>query len=167
LILPGASRRTKKKKSRIRKYCRWNSWFVGSNSYQMQKTIPFLRGVYPDVSEYIEVARITEFHEGQMKKIMAGNQEILLARVKEQFYAVDARCPHLGGDLSEGTLRDTILTCPVHHSQFDLRDGHVVRWTDLTGIRFSIASQQHPPRTLHRYLLRREGEKILINLAGS
>jgi 3-phenylpropionate/trans-cinnamate dioxygenase ferredoxin subunit len=118
----------------------------------------------PDVSEFIEVSRITEFREGQMKKVKAGSQELLLARVKERFYAFDARCPHLDGDLSKGTLADTTLTCPVHHSQFDIRDGHVIRWTDLTGIRLAIASRQHPPRSLHHYTVRVEGDKILVSL---
>ena len=157
----------RKKESGIRKEFRREFLVCRKQQLSVAKDHPLFTEDFLNVSEFIEVARITEFREGQMKKVMAGSQEILLVRVKEQFYAVDARCPHLGGDLSEGTLRDSILTCPVHHSQFDLRDGHVVRWTDLTGIRFSIASQQHPPRPLHRYPVRREGEKILISLAGS
>ncbi len=118
----------------------------------------------PDVSEFVEVASIAEFREGQMKKVRAGSQEILLARVKGHYYAVDAHCPHLGGDLSEGSLYDTTLTCPMHHSQFDIRDGHVIRWTDLTGITFSIASRQHPPRPLRHYPVHVEGDKILISV---
>ncbi len=80
--------------------------------------------------EFIEVGSVGELREGTMKKVMVRGHAILIARVKGQYYAVDARCPHLEGDLSEGTLRDTILTCPMHHSQFDLQDGHVIRWTD-------------------------------------
>ncbi len=32
----------------------------------------------------------------------------------------------------------------------DIRDGHVMRWTDLTGIRLTIASRQHPPIVSYR-----------------
>ena len=116
------------------------------------------------MSIVVEVAEAAGFSDGTMRKIMAGGQGILLARVKGQYFAVDAICPHLGGDLSEGTLRDTIITCPMHHSQFDIRDGHVVRWTDMTGITFSIDSRVHPPRPLKRYPVRVEGERILITL---
>lgn len=97
-----------------------------------------------------------------MKKVMVRGHAILLARANGRYYAVDARCPHLEGDLSEGTLRDTILTCPIHHSRFDLRDGHVIQWTDLTGIRLIIASRQHPPQSLKSYPVRVEGDRILI-----
>jgi 3-phenylpropionate/trans-cinnamate dioxygenase ferredoxin subunit len=110
------------------------------------------------------VGNVGELREGTMKKVMVRGQAILIARVKGQYYAVDARCPHLEGDLSKGTLRDTILTCPMHHSQFDLQDGHVVRWTDLTGITFTFASQQKPPKSLKQYPVMVKGDKILIAL---
>jgi 3-phenylpropionate/trans-cinnamate dioxygenase ferredoxin component len=117
----------------------------------------------PEVSVEIEAAGIAGFGDGTMRKIMVGGRGILLARVKGQFFAVEANCPHLEGDLSEGTLRDTILTCPMHHSQFDIRDGHVVRWTDMTGIALSIDSRVHPPRALRHYPVRVEGDRILIS----
>ncbi len=116
------------------------------------------------MSEYSEAASVGELREGTMKKVMVRGHAILVAQVREQYYAVDALCPHLEGDLSEGTLHDTILTCPMHHSQFDLRDGHVIRWTDLTGIRLTFASRQQPPKSLKQYPVRVKGDKILIAL---
>ena len=107
---------------------------------------------------------VGELREGTMKKVMVRGHAILIAWVTGQYYAVDARCPHLEGDLSEGTLHDTILTCPMHHSQFDLQDGHVVRWTDLTGITLTIASRQKPPKSLKQYPVMVKGDKILIAL---
>jgi 3-phenylpropionate/trans-cinnamate dioxygenase ferredoxin component len=116
------------------------------------------------VSEYSEAAAVNDLSEGTMKKVNIRDHAILLARIKGRYYAVDARCPHLGGDLSEGTLHDTTLTCPMHHSQFDLRDGHVIRWTDLSGIRLTIASQQKPPKSLKQYPVLVKGDKIFITL---
>jgi 3-phenylpropionate/trans-cinnamate dioxygenase ferredoxin subunit len=116
------------------------------------------------VSDYSEAAGINDLSEGTMKKVMVRGHAILVARVKGQYYAVDALCPHLEGDLSEGSLHDTILTCPMHHSQFDLRDGHVIRWTDLSGIRLTIASRQKPPKSLKQYPVLVKGDKIFIAL---
>jgi len=124
---------------------------------------PSKKGELP-VSEYSEAASVNELSEGAMKKINVRDHSILLARVKGRYYAVDALCPHLKGDLSDGTLHDTILTCPMHHSRFDLRDGHVIRWTDLTGIRLTFASRQHPPTSLKQYPVLVKGDKILIAL---
>jgi 3-phenylpropionate/trans-cinnamate dioxygenase ferredoxin subunit len=52
----------------------------------------------------------------------------------------------------------------MHHSQFDLQDGHVVRWTDLTGITLTIASRQHPPLPLKHYPVHVDEDRILIAL---
>ena len=111
---------------------------------------------------YIQIATITDLENGSMKKIHAGGQDLLLARVRDRYYCTDAYCPHLGGNLSEGTLTGTILTCPLHHSQFDISDGHVLRWTDLTGSILVAAVTQRPPRPLRTYPVKIEGNAVFV-----
>ena len=42
-------------------------------------------------------------------------------------YALSDHCSHLGGPLHEGELSDGHdVTCPLHESVFDLRDGSLV-----------------------------------------
>ena len=36
---------------------------------------------------------------------------------------MDAICSHMGGYLPDGTLEGTIVTCPIHHSKFDVTTG--------------------------------------------
>jgi len=112
--------------------------------------------------EFIRVAAVNDLKSGSMKKIQAGGQELLLARIGEQFYCTDAYCPHLGGDLTKGILARTILTCPVHHSQFDITDGHVLRWTNLTGRVLVAAMNERPPRPLKTHLVKIEGDTVFI-----
>lgn len=116
------------------------------------------------MAEFVEVCRLQDLGEGELKKVQAGGKEILLVRRGSRVYATDALCPHLQADLSEGTLHGFILTCPMHHSQFDIRDGHVVRWTDLSGTILRYASRQVPPRPLTTYPVRVEGERVLVRL---
>jgi nitrite reductase/ring-hydroxylating ferredoxin subunit len=41
-----------------------------------------------------------------------------------RWYVTDARCPHNGGPLDQGWIRDgTVLTCPWHFYRFDLASG--------------------------------------------
>jgi len=83
------------------------------------------------MSKFIEVAKIEELKSRTMKTVTAEGREILLARVGDKYYAVDNRCPHMKGDLSQGKLEGTVVTCPVHGSQFDISNGQVVRWLNL------------------------------------
>lgn len=113
---------------------------------------------------YVQVAAVSDLKNGSMKKIRAEGTDLLLARAGDRFYCTDAYCPHLGGNLSEGTLDGTILTCPLHHSQFDISDGHVLRWTDLTGSILTAAKHQRPPRPLQTYPVKTVGGAVFVRL---
>lgn len=115
---------------------------------------------------FLEVAKEGDLPEGTLKKVMAEGREILLARAGGRVFAVQGRCPHFSADLSRGTLDGTILTCPSHHSQFDLRDGSVVRWTDLQGILLKAATVFRPPRPLTVYPVKVEGDRILVSFGS-
>jgi nitrite reductase (NADH) small subunit len=43
--------------------------------------------------------------------------------VDDQVFALDDRCPHKGGPLSEGIVHGTQVTCPLHAWVFDLSTG--------------------------------------------
>ncbi len=85
------------------------------------------------MSESIELIEAARVAEGTMTEVDADGHPLLVANVGGTFYVADARCPHLGGHLPEGVLEGTVVTCPRHGSQFDLVDGHVIRWTHFTG----------------------------------
>jgi 3-phenylpropionate/trans-cinnamate dioxygenase ferredoxin subunit len=109
-----------------------------------------------------ELATTNDLKPGSMKMVSIGGHQYLLARVQDKYYAADNLCPHMGGNLSRGKLDGTILTCPRHHSQFDLTDGRNLRWTDWTGIKLAIGKLLRSPRPLQTYELKIEGNKILL-----
>ena len=67
-----------------------------------------------------EIGQVGDLKSGEMKKVNKMGHEILLARVGDTFYAAENRCRHMGGNLSAGKLEGTIVTCPLHGSQYDL-----------------------------------------------
>jgi len=99
-----------------------------------------------------------------MKEIQIMDSKILLARSKDNYYAADSRCPHLGGKLVNGKLEGTIVTCPLHGSQFDLTDGRVVRWLKGSGIISKMGRAIKAPRSLRTYEVRIDNDKILVSL---
>ena len=116
------------------------------------------------MSVLIEVAKANEPKNGTMKKISVKGTDILLAKVEGKYYAVDNRCPHLGGDLSKGKLDGTTIVCPKHRSEFDLKDGHVIRWTDWSGIKLNLAKVFRSPKPLKIYSVKEDGDKIFMEI---
>ena len=41
----------------------------------------------------------------------------------DRVFALDDRCPHKGGPLSEGIVHGTSVTCPLHNWVFDMNTG--------------------------------------------
>ncbi len=74
----------------------------------------------------IEASKVEEIAPGGLKAINAENYEILLGNYKSDFYAVQKRCGHMSAPLDMGTLDGFILTCPLHHAQFDIRTGEAL-----------------------------------------
>lgn len=114
------------------------------------------------MDEYTDVLGVDELADGAMTDVEVEGDKRLLARVGNAFYASQARCPHLHGHLAEGKLEGTVVTCPRHGSQFDLTDGHVVRWTDWTGAAEAMAEALRHPRPLEMYDTRIENGRVLV-----
>lgn len=58
-----------------------------------------------------------------IKKVTAGKAAIALVGVNNEVYALAARCPHAGEDLSYGWCKDGKLVCPVHRYAYDIHTG--------------------------------------------
>ena len=86
------------------------------------------------MADFIEVGKTNDLTDGTMKRVYLQGKDILLARVDGKYYAAAGRCPHMKGLLSRGKLKGTLVICPMHGSQFDLKDGKVVRWVEGSGI---------------------------------
>lgn len=116
------------------------------------------------MSNFVEACRIGELQKGAMIQVLVQGREVLMARVGDKYYAADNHCPHMGGKLSQGKLVGTVVTCPLHGSQFDLSDGQVVRWLKGSGVVSAIGRVLKSPRRLPIYNVKVEEERILIEI---
>jgi NADPH-dependent 2,4-dienoyl-CoA reductase/sulfur reductase-like enzyme/nitrite reductase/ring-hydroxylating ferredoxin subunit len=52
-----------------------------------------------------------------------GEDEVVLVRSGDRFFAVGAHCTHYRGTLAEGLVVGETIRCPLHHACFDLATG--------------------------------------------
>ena len=67
----------------------------------------------------------------------------------DRVFALEDRCPHKGGPLSEGIVHGTSVTCPLHNWVFDMNTGQ------------AQGADQGMVRT---YLVKVQGGRIIIDV---
>jgi nitrite reductase/ring-hydroxylating ferredoxin subunit len=75
-----------------------------------------------------DVAMVADIAQGGMKYVRVGAYELCLCEYGGAYYAVSRRCGHQNAPLDQGALHGWVLTCPLHHAQFDVRSGRNLSW---------------------------------------
>ncbi len=72
----------------------------------------------------INLGSIRRIPEGQGRCYVVGAEEIAVFRQRDgRLFAVQNRCPHRQGPLSEGVMGGGHVICPLHAHRFNLEDG--------------------------------------------
>ena len=69
---------------------------------------------------------VTEVAVGRMRACKLGEREIVVCHTRDGVFAVDNTCSHALARMSEGYLKGTRITCPMHGATFDVRTGRVL-----------------------------------------
>lgn len=73
--------------------------------------------------------RVADLADIQFRKPFAttvDETDIFLYRTDDEIIVLQNACPHYGAPLTDGTLRDSSITCPWHNAQFDLKTGSLL-----------------------------------------
>jgi len=102
-----------------------------------------------------KIGELEEFPRGSIKEISIQGKTYAISNIDGMLYAIDGRCTHAGGKISNGRLEGKIVTCPKHGAQFDVTNGKNLKkpW-----IPFAKASD------LKNYKVSIDGENVLIEL---
>ncbi len=99
-----------------------------------------------------DVGSTSEFKDGTMTGKNFGGEQILVANVGGQFYAIGDVCTHIGVcNLSDGFLDGDNVECYCHGSVFNIKTGKVVRGPAIN------------PELVYTTSL--DGDRLLVDLA--
>jgi nitrite reductase (NADH) small subunit len=78
----------------------------------------------------VDVGSLDELIEGRGRCAEAGSYSLAVFRLGAEVFALENACPHRGGPLCEGDVKEGVVYCPLHAWGFDLRSGRAVnvRW---------------------------------------
>ncbi|MBI3968222.1 MAG: Rieske (2Fe-2S) protein [Chloroflexi bacterium] len=78
------------------------------------------------MADLVLVGTLDDFQPGEVRAIDLDGDEIALANVGGNVFAVAGTCLHRGGPLAAGHLDGSILTCPWHDWRYDVRSGELL-----------------------------------------
>ncbi|MFA6603845.1 MAG: Rieske (2Fe-2S) protein [Patescibacteria group bacterium] len=77
-------------------------------------------------SEPVRVAAVKDIAADKSYCAAIGGRKISIVRSGDRFFALDNACTHLGGPLCKGVVKDGIVVCPWHGSEFKAETGEAI-----------------------------------------
>jgi nitrite reductase/ring-hydroxylating ferredoxin subunit/uncharacterized membrane protein len=101
------------------------SAYLGGNLVYRER-IGVTHAALAEPEQFTPVLESTALPDNSMRKAIIEDASFVVTRQRGRVCALAHSCAHLGGPLSEGTLKDGSVVCPWHGSEFSLDDGRVL-----------------------------------------
>ena len=82
------------------------------------------------VTEFVSVADVGSLPSGHGRTVHVHGREFAVFNLEGEFFALDNVCPHKGGPLGAGLLKEGHLFCPLHGWEFEVKTGHCLTRPD-------------------------------------
>ncbi len=74
----------------------------------------------------VKIAQVSDLSIGIGKRVQVAEEELaLFLQADHSIHALQNKCPHKGGPLSEGIVSGEHVFCPLHDRKINVRDGLV------------------------------------------
>lgn len=98
---------------------------------------------------WVAIARLDDIPMRGARLVKTAHGCIALFRTAEDdVFAIDDKCPHKSGPLSQGIVHGRAVTCPLHNWVIDLETGH---------------AQGADKGSVKTYALKIEGDRVLLD----
>jgi nitrite reductase (NADH) small subunit len=101
------------------------------------------------MADFVKCADLADIIPGSCRTVNVSGRDVALFNVDGSVFCLDNTCLHRGGPLGEGFLEGSIVTCPWHGWQYNVRTGEL---------------QIDPSVTIATYPVRVEGNDVEVAL---
>lgn len=101
------------------------------------------------------IGRLGDFPQGSIKEVSIQGKPYAISNIEGLLFAIDGRCAHAGGILSNGHLVGKVVICPKHGAEYDVTTGKNFK---KPRIPFAKASD------LRSYKVTIDGENAILEL---
>ncbi len=103
-----------------------------------------------DTATYKTVAKVSDLEPGELMYVEVGDEFVCLINMDGEIHAINDTCTHEEASLSDGTIIDGEIECPLHGGAFDIRTGEPTAFPVVVAI--------------EKYDVRIEGDEIQVKV---
>jgi nitrite reductase (NADH) small subunit len=75
-------------------------------------------------SDWLDIGTLDDIPQRGARVVKTSRGDIAIFRTAaDKIFALDDKCPHKGGPLSQGIVQGDAVTCPLHNWLIDLKTG--------------------------------------------
>lgn len=106
----------------------------------------------------------SELESGKQFACKLGDENVLIFKLEDGYYATQSSCTHLFMSLKKGKVIDNCkIQCPVHRAEFDIKSGEVIKWANFPpGIQ--LLNSVRKEKALKTYPVTVEEGKIYVEV---
>jgi nitrite reductase (NADH) small subunit len=93
-------------------------------------------------TELVSVGRVEDWKDGGAREVKVHKKPMTIVRMGERFFALNSICPHMGGPMSCGSVRDGKIYCPWHDWGFDIETGESPNGHHLDRYRVEVVGEE-------------------------
>lgn len=75
------------------------------------------------MSDWVNVVATKDIIENKPYSIEIDGAQIIVFKLKNEFYAIENICTHDGGELLGGCINENEIICPRHGARFSIKTG--------------------------------------------
>lgn len=103
-----------------------------------------------EVIQWVDIGRKDDIPVQGSRRIDFGDTKVAVFRTADDgVFALEDKCPHAKGRLSEGIVHGECVTCPLHNWVISLQDG---------------SAQGADKGQVKRFKVRQKGERVLMEM---
>jgi nitrite reductase/ring-hydroxylating ferredoxin subunit len=78
------------------------------------------------MGQRVYVGKVSKLEDGEITAVKVEGQQIAVARIGDEVFALEDVCTHKQCALSEGLIEEKTVICPCHGAEFDLTTGEAL-----------------------------------------
>ena len=101
------------------------------------------------MADFEKIGSTSEIEDGKYKIVGVGGKSVAVINLGGEFFAFENTCPHMGGPVGEGIIKNGVVSCPLHAWEFDIKTGE---------------SKSNPGQKLNTFEVKFEGGEVFVKV---